>query len=500
MCAVSTRAQAASSEPLEEGNAVKRRRAAAILEENGTLVVIVAAFAAALVADVRHELVADGWMALLSGREIVSHGLPSHDVLTVWAHGRRWVDQQWLAQLLLYGLERLGGIRLVMLVHAFVASGALVTAATLARRLGGSARSVTWICLPVLVVYFPGAAVMRPQSLTFILFAALLWLLLTDERRPSRRVFVTLPLLVLWANLHGSVILAAAVVSAYGLVRVVLASRAKPRRLETRAAVLLLVPWACVFASPYATHLPGYYRQILFAGGFGRYVTEWAATTLTPLNAPLYLLVIGGAWLVGRSGGGVSTFEKLLFFGTGILAFEAVRNMVWFALVAVVVLPRLVDTLRPAVNEPKTLNRLLAIAMLCGLVVATGAVAANSTSWFLSDYPPSAANAAAAAAGKVGKVFANERYADWLIWTHPDLRGRVAFDSRFELLRRSELQAIVDFRNRVGNWQSIVRGYRVLVLDPQDERKVRYALLRARSARVVTANIDVVVLRSGLRG
>ena len=57
-------------------------------------------------------------MALLSGRVVAQHGLPSHDTLTVWAHGRTWVDQQWLAQLALYGLERLGGLPLVLLVHA----------------------------------------------------------------------------------------------------------------------------------------------------------------------------------------------------------------------------------------------------------------------------------------------------------------------------------------------------------------------------------------------
>src|SRR3954451_2641680 len=43
------------------------------------------------------ELFQDGWLAILGGREIVAHGLPSHDALTIWTHGREWVDQQWLA-------------------------------------------------------------------------------------------------------------------------------------------------------------------------------------------------------------------------------------------------------------------------------------------------------------------------------------------------------------------------------------------------------------------
>lgn len=113
------------------------------LEVNGTLVVVLAVFALLLLVDARNELVTDGWMALLSGREVVRHGLPGHEHLTIWASGRRWVDQQWLAQVAIYGVERLGGLRLLMIVHALVSSAALAAAAVLARRLGASARAAT---------------------------------------------------------------------------------------------------------------------------------------------------------------------------------------------------------------------------------------------------------------------------------------------------------------------------------------------------------------------
>jgi len=490
---VVTEAQPAS-DGVSTGRATPRgARIARVLEENGTLVVVLTVFAILLVVDLRHERVADGWMALLSGREVAQHGLPSHDALTVWADGKRWVDQQWLAQLTLYELDRLGGIRLVMLVHALLSSSALVVVAAAARRFGASARSITWVCVPVMVSYFQGASVMRPQTLTFILFAALLWLLVTDEVKPSRRTYLVFPLLMLWANLHGSVVFAAAVVSGYGLLAV---GRSLRRRSSPPAGHLALAvaPWACIFATPYALHLPSYYRVILFSGGFGSYVTEWAPTTLTALTAPLFLLVLGGVWLIGRSGSRTTLFEKLLFVATARLAFQAVRNMVWFSLVCVLVLPKLVDALRPAVVEPQRLNRLLATAMLIGLGVSIIGVAAKSTSWFVEDYPASAAAAAANAAGGGGRIFANESYADWLVWTHPELSGRIAFDSRFELLTRDQLRRIAEFRNRVAGWKTTIRGYNVLVLDPDGERKVWHALVRS-GAKVISKNPHVIVLR-----
>src|SRR5438067_1193901 len=106
------------------------------LELNGTLVMVVATFAIVMLVAVRNGLVVDGWMALVSGREIAQHGLPWHDMLTVWAHGRRWVDQQWLAQLVLYELMRIGGVKLVLLFHALLGVGAIAGAAVLSRRLG----------------------------------------------------------------------------------------------------------------------------------------------------------------------------------------------------------------------------------------------------------------------------------------------------------------------------------------------------------------------------
>jgi len=470
-------------------------RVAGLLEENGTVVVVVAAFAATLITHLRTSLAADGWMALLSGRVVAQHGLPSHDTLTIWAHGRDWVDQQWLAQVALYGLDRLGGLQLVMLVHAALVTLGLAGAAVLARRLGGSARSTTWVALPVLVAFWPGAVVMRPQSFAYPLFVAVLWLLLDDLRMQSRRVYLVLPLLVLWANLHGSVIVGSALVSGYAVLELAGSLWRKPRTVSPRSLVLLIAPWLCMLASPYATSLPHYYRTI-FSSSFGTYVTEWAPTTLTLVHAPIYLLALGGLWLLGRTRRTASLFEILAFVGLSLLAFDAVRNAVWLALISLVVLPRLMDTLRAPAVEPRRMNRMLAIAMLAGVALATVVVAFQTSSWFTKEqYPAAAESAAAAAAGTHGRVLANERYADWLVFEHPQLAGRIAYDSRFELLTSRQLRSVTEFRNLVAGWPTTVRGYSVLVLDKGDDAKPIRALLRARAARVVLRRGPIVVLQ-----
>ena len=154
------------------------------------------------------------------------------------------------------------------------------------------------------------------------------------------------------------------------------------------------------------------------------------------------------------------------------------------------------DTLRAPAVEPKRMNRMLAIAMLAGVVLATVVVAFQPRAWFTKEqYPAAAENAAAQAAGAHGRIFANESYADWLVFEHPQLAERIAYDSRFELLTSRQLWSVVEFRNLVAGWRSTIRGYSVLVLDKGDDAKPIRALLRAREARVVMRRGPIVVLR-----
>ena len=59
--------------------------------------------------------------------------------------------------------------------------------------------------LPVLVAA-PWAWSIRAQMLALALFTSMLWLLASQARRPTNRVWLALPLLVVWANVHGSAV------------------------------------------------------------------------------------------------------------------------------------------------------------------------------------------------------------------------------------------------------------------------------------------------------
>ena len=155
----------------------------------------------------------------------------------------------------------------------------------------------------------------------------------------------------------------------------------------------------------------------------------------------------------------------------------------------------LVDAVRRPADEPRRLNRLLATVVLAGAMVALGGVAANPKSWFTGGFPPAAAEAASTAAGPHGRVLVMSPYADWLLWSRPELRGRVAFDARFELYTARELSGLGAFQGRVGDWKKTAHGYDVFVLGRRGNSRLRTALVRSGLARVVYADDDIVVLR-----
>ena len=445
------------------------------------------------------EVLSDTWFVILGGREVAHHGLPSHDALTVWAHGREWVDQQWLGQLVFYGLYALGGIKLALFGHVAAAGSAFVGAICVARWRGATVRSIAWLTPPAIFLLIWGSWNARAQSLAFVLFVVTVWLLVRDARSPSRAVFWTLPLLVLWANVHGTAVTGALIVALAGVTFGVQRRRSPKREWLPRAAALTLLPFACLFASPYALNLPAYYHTVLSNSWFRDYVVEWRPTAPSFQTAPFYLLAFLAVWLVGRQPKRLVPYEQALLALTLLMGLQTLRSVIWFTYVAFMLMPAALD----AVLKPNTsamrfrlLNRALVWTSVVGIAVTLVAVAAKPASWFERDYPAGAL----AAVSRVERshphvlVFANEQYSDWLLLRRPELGGRLAYDVRFEIVPRAQLDRLVDVRRRVEGWRKVIAPFGLFVLRKDVEGGVARALLREKGARAEYRGDGVIVV------
>ena len=451
---------------------MSRRRVSQFLSAEALVITVASAYAVLMTASLSVQVAQDTWLALVGGRGVAEGGLPTDDYLTAWSLGEQWVDQQWLGQLVFYGLDALGGLKLVLLLHAVLASCAFSLAIAFARRRGGSQRMVARVSILALSAILIVTTTIRTQTFGYLLFVAVLWLTIEDFSRPSRRALWLVALLALWANIHGSVLLGAGLVVLSGMTLLARGIRAAGRQSQTlrHGALLLAIGLLSPLISPYAPSLASYYQSTLFNSEFDRLITEWLSPAPSVTTASFYLLAAVALWLIGRGASRLTIFERLVLLLTLAAGMMAIRNIVWFALAATMLLPVLAEEERPS-REPRGVpvwfGATLSSVALLGVIAALAAVAASSLRGYESRYPPEAADAVWSAAQRdpASKIFADERYADWLLWRYPSLAGRILFDARFELFSASELKKIAAFHLQVGpRWRDAIAEARILVL------------------------------------
>lgn len=181
----------------------------------------------------------DTYWHLRAGQDIwrtLHVSLEDHYSYTV--AGGFWPDHEWLWQAFSYGLYRLGGMRLLLLGSACI----IVAACAILYRLCVGPASTRLVLFLLALPLATRSWALRPQLISALALALLLWLLVHERPR-------WLPLLfVLWANAHGGVAMGIAVLAAVAGVALLraLGGDAGDRR---RAVALAAVTPLCVLAT-----------------------------------------------------------------------------------------------------------------------------------------------------------------------------------------------------------------------------------------------------------
>jgi hypothetical protein len=338
-----------------------------------------------------------------------------------------------------------------------------------------------------------------------------LWLLAQAVRSSdTRRVYLVFPLLILWGNLHGSVTIGVGLAVVYGATLLIEDLRTARRRgtlpLPRRRTVAFLVaPVLCLFVTPYGTSIVGYYHETLLNPAFSQLVTEWRPVTSTfVLAAPFFVLAFATIWLLGRAGARAPLFDQFALIALAIGALLAVRNITWFGLAVVILLPNVIGRVLPSRGVPRrrpALNLSLAglsLAVVAGAVIA---VAVKPSSWFERRYDQRTLAVVAASLKQHPdvRIYADVRFGDWLLWHNPALAGHIAYDIRFELLTDRQLRAIAGVTQISGAHQpDLLAPYGLLVLDSKHKAATqrlldgRGAHLRLRGKGVVVATTSAL--------
>lgn len=388
----------------------------------------------------------DTWFNVLLGRELIDAGLIRSNTLTMMGWGTPVIDIQWLSHLAFFAAERLGGVGGVALF------GAVVTALTL---IGGAAAAVHRGATPgrvllvgVLVLTAIGSQfVLRAQTLALPFLVAVPLLLAHDALAPRRATWWLVPLTLVWANVHGSVLLAPVLAGIAMVARPVDAWRAGhtiDRALVGRDATLMLATACAALVTPYGMDVLDYYRSTLGNTAFRDFVTEWGPLTVRANPGAVVLLLVVGGLLVAEWRT-TPAFTLLSLGALCVMAVSAVRHVTPFALSVLVLMPAVADrVLRTTLQfAPDAIMQrvgrvALPLTALAFLVVIP--VQASRTQ------PPPAPGGFEQQLAQVvrpgGCVLVDELQSDRLLYYQPELKGIVSHNVRLETIPLTFLQAL----------------------------------------------------------
>jgi hypothetical protein len=295
-----------------------------------------AVLVASLALFVRPVTDTDFWLHAAAGRWIVEHArLPAHDLFTYTVPDHRWVNHEYLGEVLLWLVQARFGLAGVSVAWGLLTwLGLLLVLA--ASRPGAQPYAVTGVALALAVL--AGAPIWgaRPQMVTFTLVALeLLWLRRALDG--DGRAILWLPaVMALWSNLHGGWPLGFLFL---GLALV--AARWSPpgTRLAVlrRLALVAALSAVAVGLNPNGPAIYAYPFQTLASGAQRDLIAEWASPNfhLASLRAfELMALLLVAGLALGRP----APFDLLVALAGLALALESVRNVAIFVAAATPVL------------------------------------------------------------------------------------------------------------------------------------------------------------------
>ncbi len=420
-------------------------------------------------------LMLDTYASLSAGRLISQHGLPRTETMTWAAFGKPWVDQQWLGQWLYYQAYRVGGYPAVGALSALCIALAFAMLAAFMQKRGISpVRTLIWTVIAFGVCEIN--TLVRTQSFAYPLFVLTLIVILDDdrERRFGRRMLLLPIVFLLWANLHGSVMLAAPIAIAYCLWAAAHNRGAAMRRTMVAYLMLALCLPLAIVTTPYGLSIVDYYRSVLGNPVLTSRVSEWQPATFSGVSIQFVIVLLATVASIGFAYGRGYRPPLTLVAITctlGAAGAHAVRYQVWFAFAATILVADVMHVTSPSADS-ELLRRItarvvpaLAIVGVVGSAIVLFTTPDSRFEQLVANGPLSAA-ARYSDAHPSQKIMAGDVSASALLWRHPETQGKVGFDARYEIYTQSQLLAYTDWvagsKGRP-QWSRVLEGYDIVV-------------------------------------
>ncbi len=410
----------------------------------------------------------DFWWHLRTGELIVqTHSIPHSDPFSFTNNGKPWLTHEWLTEIFMYALFRLGSYALLIAVFSLIITAAFILAylrcpqesrpyvAGFSVFLGALATGPTWG--------------VRPQMISLLLTS--LFLLLLDRYFQKGKLAYILalpPLTLLWVNMHAGYLLGLAVVACFivgGLLEILASMvwKSRPVQPPSLKSILTLsavlgVSILATLANPNSYHILLYPFQTLTSSSMQQLIVEWFSPDFHLLQwqpfAWMILLLIGAGMLSRKS---ISMTNIILVLLLGYAGLRSMRNIPLFAIAAIPVLAEQVGSfvhIPLGDQKPSHLYRILApvLVVLLSLVavfhfvqVVQGQAKSEAQSF------PKAAVDWIASKKPVGNMYNTYGWGGYLIWRlYPEYK--VYIDGRADVYGDKFLYDFISIEHAESGW------------------------------------------------
>ncbi len=409
----------------------------------------------------------DIWWHLETGQYIVEHkSVPHTDPFSYTRAGERWVAHEWLTDLLLYELDVTAGFGGMIVVFAVILCAAFFL---LYLRCGSdpyiagvAMHYSAWATEPVWGV--------RPQVLSLLLTS--LWLLILErsERNP-KLLWWTLPLTLLWVNLHAGFALGLALSALFLagelIERVLGRSTGSTARLRF-AALVLLLDLLIVPLNPNGLRMFTYPVETLWSAAMQNFIAEWASPNFHHAEYwPFLLIVLCTFAVLIWSRLPVRPRDLLLLLVSLYAGLSSIRMMPLFVLIAVPVICQRVGDWPTNSSQPLRPTPVSALLLNAAIILAIALFAGIHTAQVIERQPqaelehfPARATAFLHLHPPAGPIFNHYDWGGYLIWKlYPSTR--VFIDGRADVYGQELLDQFAHTYQFKGPWQQTLEEWRI---------------------------------------
>ncbi|MGB8646410.1 MAG: hypothetical protein WCF84_14320 [Anaerolineae bacterium] len=417
----------------------------------------------------------DFWWHLRTGQYILETGsIPHQDIFSYTFAGHEWVTHEWLSQILIAGLYRLGGFPLLILVFAGITSTSFFIAfrrstgniyiAALATLVGALATAILWD--------------VRPQIIALLLTSIEFWILDRYRANKQTRAIWFLPLLMLvWVNAHGSFMLAPALVALTivgeigGRAREGLSSIIRASRDQLRLAVSGVLLLLAISLNPNGLRMYAYPFEVLNENSIQSFINEWQSPDfhrIELLPFAVFILAVVFVLAVGRRR---PSFTLVLFLVFTL--FESLRSVRFIPLFVLTGIPLVADSLPPLSGKLTRVPRWMTVSNAALLVLLSIAIGYYAGLVFeaqpkaeQADFPVTAVDYLEREK-PAGRLFNMYEWGGYVMWRlYPE--QPVFIDGRSDVYGAFIVDYLEVYRG-ASNWRSVLDRYGVglVLVSPQ---------------------------------